>query len=245
VNTLAIKSELARSARDSDCFELGARRASNIEENDAYLAEKVDLVIAQLKRLTRTAGLEFALRVGSVIIHQFYCGDTRAWRSRGRKTLSFRRLSAHPELPLSPGMLYRCVAIFELCDRLNAPSRWEHLTTTHLRVVLGLPDSVQERLLATANTSRWTVQVLRREVARTRALRVTSGGRRASPPIELSLKNVKKSLERHRDTIKELDNLSSCDAERSFRLIDEARQCLDQLADSIRKRAATKGMSTD
>ena len=126
----------------SDWREL-SRRDDSFDADDSSLDEasgdEIDIVVAQIKRLTRVASLEFALRVGAVIIHHFYDGDTEAWRSRGPKVSSFRRLAEHPELPLSAGALYRCVALYELCERLNAPSRWEHLGASHLRLVLGLP----------------------------------------------------------------------------------------------------------
>src|SRR6478735_5141212 len=93
-----------------------------VEERDT-----VDRVVEHLNRICRNSGLEFALQVGSVVIHHFYDGDVEAWRVRGPKAVSFRRLALHPQLPMSPGALYRCVALFELCDRLEAPSRWRNL----------------------------------------------------------------------------------------------------------------------
>ena len=91
------------------------RRRAAVEASGA----QINIVVGQLKRLTRTANLEFALRMGGLIIHHFYHGDTAAWRTRGRKSASFRRLTRHAEMPLSAGALYRCVALYELCERLN------------------------------------------------------------------------------------------------------------------------------
>src|SRR5688572_20149166 len=74
-------------------------------------AEQIDEVVHQLNGICRNSSLEFALRVGAVIIHHFYAGDAHAWRDRGPKVHSFRRLAEHPELALSAGAIYRCVAI--------------------------------------------------------------------------------------------------------------------------------------
>ena len=200
---------------------------------DGCGGEEIDIVVAHIKRLARTASLEFALRVGAVIIHHFYEGDTEAWRSRGPKTASFRQLAQHPELPLSAGSLYRCVALFELCDRLNAPARWEHLGASHLRIVLGLPPSAQEKILATANAKRWTVKVLQQVVLGEKWSRVTYGGRRADPPIAKSLKSVRKCLENHREAIARVKQLSPQDLEQSMSLLEEARSSLDLLSLSL------------
>jgi len=201
--------------------------------------EEIEIVVANIKRLARTAGLELALRVGAVIIHHFYDGDMEIWRSRGSKTSSFRCLAKHPGLPLSAGALYRCVALFELCERLNAASRWENLGTSHLRLVLGLPSAVQERLLAVANSKRWTVRVLQQEVLMEKSARVTSGGRRANAPIAKTLERLRKSLEEHRDLIEQADLVLPGELQQSVALIANARRSLERLSLSISARAPT------
>jgi hypothetical protein len=207
-------------------------------ENDGHLdneiGDEIDIVVAQIKRLARTANLEFSLRVGAVIIHHFYGGDTDSWRSRGPKISSFRRLSQHPDLPLSAGALYRCVALFELCDRLNAPTRWEHLGASHLRLVLGLPADTQEKLLALANANRWTVKTFQREIVRERAVRVTSGGRRAEPSIIKSLKSVRRCLYDHRNVLEDMQAASREDIESNVQLLEEMRLYVERLSAFLR-----------
>jgi hypothetical protein len=195
--------------------------------------EEIDIVVNQIRRLARTASLEFALRVGAVIVHSFYEGNANTWRSRGPKTSSFRMLSQHPNLPMSPGALYRCVALYELCDRLEAPSRWEHLSASHLRAVLGLPEATQERMLTAANANRWTVRALHEAVLRAKSDRVTTGGRRAEPPLARSLRTVVRSIEEHRIRLEHRDELSSADLERSRCLVREARASLERLRQSL------------
>jgi hypothetical protein len=196
--------------------------------------DEIEIVVTHIRRLARTASLEFALRVGAVIIHYFYGGDTETWRTRGPKTASFRRLAQHPDLPLSPGSLYRSVALFELCERLRAPSRWEHLGASHLRCVLGLPQNLQEKLLATANAQRWTVKTLHERVLLEKSLRASRGGRRPQPPVAKSLMSAKKRLEDSVVLMERLRVLSDDDLTRSLELIDEARHCLDGLSAKLR-----------
>jgi hypothetical protein len=217
------------------------RRAHEItlHAGDDASEEEIEIVVAHIKRLAHTASLEFALRVGAVIIHHFYDGDTQAWRSKGPKMASFRRLAQHPELPLSAGSLYRSVALFELCDRLNAPSRWEHLGASHLRLVLGLPPRAQESMLAQANAERWSVKILEREVLKVKSSsRRTGGGRRAQPRITRSLKAVRKCLDEYKDSLDQWDDLSVVDLEESMLLIDETRRALEKLLASLADRTS-------
>lgn len=192
--------------------------------------DEINLVVAQIKRITRSANLEFALRVGGVIIHHFYEGDTSAWRARGAKSLSFRRLSRHPELPFSAGTLYRCVALFELCERLNAASRWEHLGASHLRVVLGLPPDAQERVLAAANKNRWTVKMLHSSVAREKASSTPRRGRRPQPKLVKSWTAVTRCLEEHMSVLHDIRTAAPDDVNRSVHLLMQARDYLDSLS---------------
>jgi hypothetical protein len=239
-------SRLARivSSQKSDIVAL--EQNEEIEEaDDARSGEEIDIVVAQIKRLARTAHLEFALRVGAVIIHHFYDGDTNGWRSRGPKTSSFRRLARHPDLPLSAGSLYRCVALFELCERLGAPTRWEHLGASHLRLVLGLAPSTQERILAVANAKRWTVKELQQEVKRDRSCRVSYGGRRPEPALEKSLKSVRKSLEVHRQLIEQGEGLSVLGLQQSMEIIKETRNCLERLSMSVLAKVSDNATAHD
>ena len=200
--------------------------------------EELNIVVAQLRRIARSANLEFALRVGAAVIHHLYGGDTTAWYSKGPKTSSFRRLARHPALPMSPGVLCRCVALFELCERLRAPSRWENLSASHLRMVLGLPSATQERMLVEANRERWTVRMLHEAVLREKDGKVSRGGRRPQSRLAKTLKVVKRGLVEHQQAIERVDSLSIQELELSARLLEETRACLESLDQSLRSARA-------
>lgn len=190
--------------------------------------------MAQLKRITRSAGLEFALRVGSVIIHHFYDGRPEEWRARGPKVASFRRLAERPDLPLSAGALYRCVALFELCSRLHAASRWTYLGASHLRLVLGLDTEVQERILIQANENRWAVRNLHDALQREGCPRLPRGGRRPKPEVTKVLTDIDRRLKQHSMTT-EVRALSSSDVEESLRLVQDAQSRLEGIASLLRE----------
>ena len=201
--------------------------------------DDLNLVVKQLRTICRDSSLEFALRVGAVVIHNFYFGDVGAWRTRGPKLHSFRRLAEHPELPMSPAALYRCVAVFELCERCNAPARWRRLGASHLRTVLGLAPDVQEKLLAAANEHSWTVKTLQSEAIGWRTGASRRGGRKPMSILLKSLSAIRRSLQGCEiDLESELDSFDADELERSAALLAEANDWVNSVARVLERRCA-------
>jgi hypothetical protein len=124
----------------------------------------VDRMVRELNALCKSATLEFALAVGELVIRSLYAGDVDCFRSRARKHhAALRELATHPDLAMSASMLYGCIAIYELCERLDARS-WQHVSTTHLRLVLPLQPDEQASLLREAEANRWPVRRLEEAV---------------------------------------------------------------------------------
>lgn len=143
--------------------------------------EELSALVKKLVQISREAHLDHAIRVGGLVIHHFYGGDLQLWRSKGPKTASFRRLAMHPELPMSASVICRCVAIFDVCERLDVVARWRRITLSHLRLVLPLSSSAQQQLLSAANAHRWTVTQLEAETRKHHRHR--GGGRRPRPEL--------------------------------------------------------------
>jgi hypothetical protein len=144
----------------------------------------ISVVITDLKSITRTATLDFTLRVGELVFLRIYGGDLGVLRRRKSKHASFRRLAAHPDLPFSAATLWRAVAIFELAQRV--PITASQLGVAHLRSVLGLPDDVQARLLSDAIQHEWTKE----ETERHAAVYRKATPQRGRPPTPPALKMV-------------------------------------------------------
>jgi hypothetical protein len=170
-----------------------------------------------------------------VIIHHFYDGDTKAWRDRGPKVNSFRRLSEHPELPMSAGALYRCVAVFEMCDRLRAPAKWRRLGASHLRAVLGVPPERQESLLAMANEERWSVQFLHAKARELREGR-PRGGRRPQSHLEKSLRVLDQSLRDCEGAFDRVESHKLEELEQSLQVLTKMRASVEELARAVEAR---------
>jgi hypothetical protein len=127
--------------------------------------DAVRRTVLQLNALCKRATLEFTLAVGELVLTSLYGGDIGRLRSRRRKDhLALRRVVADPDLSMSASTLYRCVAIFEVCERIGAQS-WKHVSTTHVRMVLSLPPKQQEQLLRETETNRWGIRDLEQRVA--------------------------------------------------------------------------------
>jgi hypothetical protein len=144
------------------------------------------LVIA-INAIAKTATFAFTVRVGKLVIANVYDGDIVAWRHRGPKDQSFRALAMHPNLPMSPSALYRSVAMYELCVRLGIDNK-TYLSTSHLRLVLGLESDVQAKLLGLAERERWPVRRLEDEVAiaKTTMGATGRGGRRRRSKLRIA-----------------------------------------------------------
>jgi len=133
-----------------------------------------------IRGLARPRRLDFTLSVGRLVIDRFYGGDSSAWRARGAKDVTLRRLAAGLSAAeaLSPSTLYRCLATAELVQRIGDVSMWQHITASHVRVVLPLSPARQDELLARAERERWSVRRLDAEATRKR----TAPRRRRGPP---------------------------------------------------------------
>jgi hypothetical protein len=151
--------------------ELRAKALQQPSQDAAAIApqgtEEIERVVLELNRICKSATFDFAMKVGRIVVDHFYAGKLEGWRHRGAKDVSFRKLAKHPDLPMSPSALYRSVAIYEVCTRLEIDS-WRHVSTSHIRLVLGLPGPEQARLLREAEGEEWSVRRLQDEIAQLR-----------------------------------------------------------------------------
>lgn len=154
--------------------------SGDVQGRDGHLDTKVEDVVRKLRAAARAAGFEFALKVGKIVVEEFYGGDLQGFRRRGRKEISLRRLAQHPELPMSPSALYRCLAVYELSARMPSFASWRHISVSHVRMVLGLPEDAQRSLLERADDGCWSVARLSQEV---RSLQPMRGSPAKPTPI--------------------------------------------------------------
>lgn len=233
---------MAHERPDTARLEGGAGRASELcRPAIARVDDRlIDHVVEELNRVQRETPFERALAIGALIVDRFYAGDLAVWRARAGKDLSFRRLVARAGrgLNLTAVSLYRAVALYELTQRLGI-STWQHLSVSHVRSVLGLPDDLQRQLLAVAERARWTTKRLELE---TGALRRTLQGRRGRPPLPGFVKTIHRlgALIVERDALRvdgsEMACLGAFELERLARMLDRIQAALTDLQRQLASR---------
>lgn len=199
-------------------------------EGVAPLDERIGKTIAELRKLTRGASLQFALTVGRVVVDTLYDGDAGAWRSRARKDHALRALAARPDLPMSASALYRALAIYELSRRQAGGQAWQHIGVSHLRAVLGLAEEAQTALLARAESEQWTATRLERETLAFRASGRQSGGRKRMPGYVKSIRRIfELSSAEALEGLESVAELNAAELTELMQMLESARGQLDRL----------------
>ncbi len=192
--------------------------------------ELVDRTILKLNAIGRQVTMDFAIAVGKVVVDALHSGNLESWRTAGAKSISFRMLARHPDLPMSPAALCRSVAIYELSQRLEV-ARWKRISTSHIRLVLPLPHAEQARLLGLADAHAWPVSRLNEEVASIPSGASRSkGGRRRGPRLRRTMTTLGRCID-------ELEKLLSLPHEEisveTARSVRDAIPCLREVCRKI------------
>ncbi len=157
--------------------------------------ELVERAVRELNAICRDSTLQFAFAIGEFLVQRFYSGNLDAWRSRDpTKSDSLRKLARHPDLAMSPGTLYRSVAMYELAQRLELRN-YQRVSTTHFRLVLPLVPREQARLLRATEEAGWSVCRLEEEIAalvqQDPSVRSTRGGRKRASSLSKALRALR------------------------------------------------------
>lgn len=147
-----------------------------------------DAIVERLRSVTRARTLEHALEVGEIIAQGVYEGDSGEIAAHGEAHPLYRRVANHDALPFGRRRLWTCLKIYELVLRFPGLRTTSHLGVAHLRAVLNLPPSVQERLLGAAERDRLTSDRLE-ELASNHRRTPTNVGR---PPTHAFLRGIQR-----------------------------------------------------
>lgn len=178
---------------------------STIVEADAITDEAVASIVRELRAAERKSSWDRVREVGKIVLDRIVNGDEVAWRLRHReRSLSLRRLVAHPDCPFKKTALGNAVNVL-LFEKRHAASTWlTSLTPTHVSQVLHLPEKVALNLLQDCASAGWSIRQLKQNV---RSLRKSSGDRRGRPPLpteqkaETSLRRALVELRTTRDRL--------------------------------------------
>lgn len=184
--------------------------------------EVVDQVVRELNQLDLTSKILLSIQMGKLIVDRFYGGNREAWFARGAADQSFRKLAQHEDLTVSASMLQRSCAIYELVTRLGVDvATWQHLSFSHVRVVLPLPADVQQKLLTKGEEQAWTVERITQEAEKHRTKR--GGGRKALPAFVKTVNRFEKLLHdddgRAFDGLDDIDEMDETEATRLYQAV--------------------------
>ena len=196
-----------------------------VVRQSTVLSARVNAAAQRINALSRAATLEFALEIGRAVIETLYDGRVGGWRGRAPKETGLRQLAAHPALCISASTLYRSLAVFELCERLNCADSLRHLGISHLRAVLSAPESEQASLVTAAETEGWSVAQLERAVSERSRPTQHRGGRPRSPAYVRSIRRMGELMNAQAlEGLDEVDRLDPSQARELLRLVGKVRE---------------------
>lgn len=126
----------------------------------------VERAVCDLNHIYMTKALQTACLIGEYVIDRFFGGDVEAFRKGSCEHASFRALSKHQDLRVSPTYLWTAVAVVGQLRDLPEDLA-QCLTLSHHRLLLPLKDaSVKVALARMAVKQRLSKRELEREIGR-------------------------------------------------------------------------------
>jgi len=214
----------------SSDLEPGADQTALVVPNNV-----IESTVARINRLARETTLKLAQEVGRIVVEEFYRGDLEVLRRRGAKDASLRKLAEHPSLSVSASDLHRSIGIYELCDRLGVWD-WQHLTKSHFRAVMGLPEKKQARILQNAEEKQLTVAQIEREAKKAR--KSDGRGRPPLPAFQKAINRFDKLVESGElvDDLDKLETMDTAEIEALYKKVTGAKLAMEQLQEALKTR---------
>jgi hypothetical protein len=204
---------------------------------------ELDTVAVEVRRAARDGVLATALAVGRVLIERLFGGDVDAWRLRGARTTSLRRLAERlqqddPTAP-SSSALHRACGLYAAEVQLGV-SALEHVTASHVYAVLGLPAEVQRDLLVAANDERLTTRALEERARAARPAHPSGIGRPRLPRFVKTIRGFRRVLSEPDALFGDLERVASlpdADVVELRAVVAELRSRCEQIEERLMARA--------
>ena len=220
--------------------------ATLISDDEAAESDLIDEAVAEINAIYSSTQLELALAIGEVVVKKFYGNDFKAVRDKNpNKHTSFRKLAARADkdgdLKVNKTALWRSVALYELCTRLELDvSGRKQLTMTHLRAVLPLPYKEQKRLVAYALEKDWNSTRMEQAADRAKKKhRKGKGGRKPLPGFVKVIHKVEK-LAKSEQLFEDLDDerleeLEAEEAEQLYKAVTDMKLKCEKLQKKLKR----------
>ncbi len=191
--------------------------------------EVLDALADELRVTRRRRMLALAIEWGGRILEVIYDGDIERMRARGDdKDVSLRGLAER--MDVSPAQLHLAVQVHDFVARHPELIEHDHLTVTHFRCVMPLPDSRRLELLHRATIEEWTTKALEREArALKKKLTRGRGGRPRLPEGIKTLNSMHKYAENPEMHLAGIDDFSRLSPKQARRLSHTLDVMLDRM----------------
>lgn len=216
--------------------------------DDSKPDEVIDELANELHQIVRDSLLMATRLVGRRILEVVFDGDIEKMRQRGTKDDSLRKLATHPRLDTSATHLHQAVNIYHFIEEHPEFLDCQHLTTTHFRTVMPLPDELRISLLKQAVEQEWTTARLER-MARGEKKR-HSNGKGGRPRLPTFVKTVN-SLQRYAHNaeeffcgIEEVNQLPLQKARKLREIIGQLRAELDHVDQNLEAHLEELGVTS-
>lgn len=220
-------------------------KPASSEPDPALDEEELEAIVAALRPAAERRGLARTLAVAQILVARLYSGAPDAFRSRGGKPASLRKLVKHGA-PLSSTALYRALSVHEIWVRVRG-HRWPQLGAAHYRAVEALDPGDQEGWLEEAAAKQWSAARLRQTIVTAGAIGTARGGRLPSHPLIRLAVRVERELARVEGIAREI-NVPSYDRKRMGELaerLDVVGARCREYADRLRRAVARASGSHD
>lgn len=211
--------------------------------------EVIEELAHELHQIVRDSLLLATRMVGKRILEVVFDGDIERMRERGIKDASLRKLASHPCLDTSATHLHQAVNIYHFTEQHPTLLHHEHLTTTHFRVVMPLPDEVRIDLLRRAARHGWNTARLENMARGAKKRHCKGRGGRPRLPTFVktvnALKRYARSPEEFFGGMDELNQLPLSKARKLREIIGELRTQLDVLDGSLETHLEELGVPAD
>jgi hypothetical protein len=194
----------------------------------------VDGLVEDLRKIYCAAGTLLMIDIGKLVLQRIYGGDIERWRSRnGRKDASFRKVAEHYRLPFSRATLCRAVGIHVLSLRCPNVLEMRSVGPCHLREIIGLDATVQDKLLAETVEQEWSVCRLHDEVRQLR--KATASG--ATDLTRLTFADLLQTWRpdvEARGLLQDIDRVDRLEPAKAAELLETAKHLAQQTETLIR-----------
>lgn len=216
---------------------MSARHTEPDDQLDAWISGELEVTDDQIERVAvtireyaRSSTIQTLRTIGRIAVEGVFGGDIEQVSARGRKSLSLRRLAAHPALGISAAHLHQAIRIYVFLEHHPEFLTTTQLSATHFRAVLPLPEPIGVELLRRADAEGWSTHRLEQIARGQKKLHGRGrGGRPRLPLFEKTINAMSRYVEEPEHYFDGIDAVNQIDPYKAQALYARTTQLMAQL----------------